>query len=64
MLWNNIICELYELARNMNWLDGLALIWYWHGCGFKSWRTQIKLYFCQISYQLKDINHNLIGFSF
>jgi len=31
----------------MNWLDDLALIWYWHGCEFNSWRTQIKLYFCQ-----------------
>jgi len=31
----------------MNWLDGLTLTWYWHGCGFKFWRTQIKLYFCQ-----------------
>jgi len=20
----------------MNWFDGLALTWYWHGCGFKS----------------------------
>jgi len=27
----------------MNWHDGLALMW--HGCGFKPWRTQIKLYF-------------------
>jgi len=30
----------------MNWLDGCALIWHWHGYGFKPWRTQIKLYFC------------------
>jgi len=30
----------------MNWLDGLALTWHWHGCGFKPWRAQIKLYFC------------------
>jgi len=20
----------------MNWIDGLTMIWYWHGCGFKS----------------------------
>jgi len=26
----------------MNWLDGLTLTWYWHGCGFKFWRTQIS----------------------
>jgi len=30
----------------MNWLNGCALILHWHGCGFKSWRTRIKLYFC------------------
>jgi len=29
----------------MNGLNDLALIWHWHGCGFKLWRTQIKLYF-------------------
>jgi len=29
----------------MNWLDGLALTWHWHGCGFKSWRTLFKLNF-------------------
>jgi len=23
--------ELYVLARNMSWLDGLELIWLWHG---------------------------------
>jgi len=27
----------------MNWIDGLALIWHVHGCGFKPWRTWIKL---------------------
>jgi len=29
--------ELCELARNMSWLDGLALNWLWHGHGFKPW---------------------------
>jgi len=37
MLWNDIILELYLLARNMNWLDGLALTWHWNGGGFKPW---------------------------
>jgi len=30
----DIILELCELARNMSWLDGLVLIWLWHGHGF------------------------------
>ena len=25
--------ELYVLARNMSWPDGLELIWLWHGVG-------------------------------
>jgi len=37
----DIILELCELARNMSGLDGLVLIWLWHGCGFEPWWTQI-----------------------
>jgi len=29
----------------MNWHDGLILVWQLYGYGFKSWETQIKLYF-------------------
>jgi len=29
----------------MNWYDDLTLIWQLHSWGFKSWKTQIKLYF-------------------
>jgi len=28
-----IMLELYVLARNMSWPDGLELIWLWHGVG-------------------------------
>jgi len=28
MFWNDIILQFYELARNMNWHDGLALTWH------------------------------------
>jgi len=31
----------------MNWLNSCALIWHWHGYGFKPWWTQINLSFCQ-----------------
>jgi len=37
MLSDNIIIELCELSRNMNWLNGCALIWNWYGHGFKLW---------------------------
>jgi len=52
-LWNDIILELYSLARNMNWLDGYAWIWHWYGYGFKPWTTQIKLYFCYFGFLLE-----------
>ena len=29
----DIILELYVLARNMSWPDGLVLIWLWNGVG-------------------------------
>jgi len=28
------ILDLYKLSRNMNWLNGCALIWHWHGYRF------------------------------
>jgi len=37
MLGDNMVIELCELSRNMNWLDGLALTWHWYGHGFKPW---------------------------
>jgi len=53
LLWNDIILELYSLVRNMIWLDDYAWIWHWHGCGFKPWRTQIKLIFCYFWFWLE-----------
>jgi len=44
MLWSNMVIELWFLAWIMNWLNGLILIWWLHGYGFKSWRAYIKLY--------------------
>jgi len=38
----------------MNWHDGLALTWHWHGCGFKSWRLQIKPYFCYFWFWIEN----------
>jgi len=47
MLSDNVIIELYQLSRNMNWLNGCALIWHWNGYGFKPWWNQIRLSFCE-----------------
>ena len=33
MLNGGIMIELCQLARNINWLDGLAWIWQLYGCG-------------------------------
>jgi len=55
----DIIRELCELARNMNWPDGLVLIWLWHGCGstkgFLCWarRRAVALYFCKRKFQVR-----------
>jgi len=43
MLSDNVIIELYELSRNMNWLNGCALIWHWNGYGSEPWWNQIRL---------------------
>jgi len=38
VMWgDNMVIELCELSRNMNWLDDLALIWHWYGHGFNLW---------------------------
>jgi len=39
----------------MNWHDGLILVWQLHGYGFKSWETQIKLYFILLMLTLEGI---------
>jgi len=48
----------------MNWHDGLILVWQLHGYGFKSWETQIKLYFLLLMLTLGGIGRgkrNLLG---
>jgi len=47
----------------MNWYDGLALIWLWHGCGFKPWKTQIKLHFCYfwLWLEFEGLRKTLVG---
>jgi len=50
MLSDNIIIELYELSRNMNWLNGCVLSWHWHVMGLNLGGSKLNCLFAKISF--------------
>jgi len=50
MLSDNIIIGLHELSRNMDWLNGCALIWLWQGIGLNLGETKLNFLFVKISF--------------
>jgi len=46
--WHNDWIVLVSMKYELAWWFGIALTF--HGCGFKSWRTQVKLYFCHFGF--------------
>jgi len=48
MLSDNIIIELYELSRNMNWLYGYTLIGRWYVMGLILGRFKLNLFLLKL----------------